>query len=345
MLKKIGQHVQNLTNRNFAIPVSNGTEALYLSLLVNGIGDGDEVIVPNFSWISSASCISMVGATPVFCDIDRETYHLCMDSVRRMVTSKTKAIIFVHLFGSMYDAKELKQFCENHGILIVEDSCQAFGCTLDGVPAGSIGDISTFSFNTNKVISGLTGGGMVLTDDEEVANKLNKLCHHGYGEDFEYLGRNSRMSNVDAEHILKQMDSYCDQWVLRKEATEKYKFNRPTQKRPDGLISNYFRHTIRFDNKADRDRIKDIFGLKVHYDKPMSENSMYQSIKHRKDFCINAQLVSDTIVTLPILNQVKPVDEIYTMLVEKIFEYPDWSVGAHHEKIVEAFYAIARNPE
>lgn len=81
MLKKIGQHVQNLTTRNFAIPVSNGTEALYLSLLVNGIGEGDEVIVPNFSWISSASCISMVGATPVFCDINIDTYHLCMDSV------------------------------------------------------------------------------------------------------------------------------------------------------------------------------------------------------------------------------------------------------------------------
>lgn len=343
-VKTLEECVKTLTNRNYSIAVNNGTEALYLSLISNGIGKGDEVIVPNFSWVSTASCVSMVGATPVFCDIDINTYHLSMQSVRRMCTSRTKAIIFAHLFGSMCETQDLKIFCQNHGILLVEDSCQAFGCSLNGQVAGSIGDISTFSFNTNKVVVGLTGGGMVLTDNEEVAERVKKLRHHGHGDGFEMLGRNSRMSEIDAEHILKQLEFFDQECKLREMSVQKYNkyFDLCTQQKPQGLISNYFRHTVRFDNKEIRDSIRDIFKLKVHYDRPISENSMYLNIDHKKDSCTNAQIVSDTIVTLPIRPVAQPVDEIYHLLVQKVFAQPSWAVSdKHNEKLIEAFYGIA----
>lgn len=342
------EKISKLVNRKYAISVSNGTDALHFSLLAHNITVGDEVLVTNFSWISTASCISMVGATPVFCDVDLDTYHISMDSIRRMCTSKTKAIIFPHLFGSMAETEDLIRFCYNHNILLIEDACQAFGASLNGVPAGSIGDISTFSFNLNKFVCGLTGGGMVLTDDENIAEFVRKARHHGNGE---FLGRNSSMSEIDAEEILRQIDIMEETREEKKQLAKQYDdffSNIPVtlQKMPDGLISNYHKYTIRFGDKQSRDKVRDCLGFKVHYDKPISENPMYKTIKHRKDTCINSQKVCSTIITIPLEKVKHPVDEIYHMMVEKMFRDPNWidrmPKSAVKEKLVNAICDITR---
>ena len=144
---------KNLSERlgRNVVVCANGTDALHFALLSKNIGPGDEVLVTNFSWISTASVISMVGATPVFCDIDINTYHMSFESIKKMYSDKVKAIIYPHLFGNMSDTSMIKKFCQDKNIVFIEDACQSIGSSYNGVVAGSIGDISTLSFNANKL--------------------------------------------------------------------------------------------------------------------------------------------------------------------------------------------------
>ena len=292
------KNIAEITNRKYAVSCNSGTDALAYSLMSMGIKPGDEVITSNFSWISTASCISMVGATPVFCDIDLDSYHLSYNSVKRMISNKTKAIVYPHLFGNMSDLKRIKDL----GIPLVEDACQSLGSSYNGVVAGSIGDISTLSFNANKVVAGISGGGAILTDEEDKAEFFRKIRKHGNNE---FLGFNSKMLLFNAEVInfrLKRMK----EWQTKRQEIANIYDNAlkdlpvVTQKITNGLNHNYHKYVIRLENKTIRDKLKDRLKAKVHYDKPLSENKMYEKIQHKKDDCLNCKIVSDTILTLPL---------------------------------------------
>jgi len=292
------KNLTEITNRKYAVTCNSGTDALAYSLMSMGIKPGDEVITSNFSWISTASCISMVGATPVFCDINLDSYHLSYNSVKRMISNKTKAIVYPHLFGNMSDLKKIKDL----GIPLVEDACQSLGSSYNGVVAGSIGDISTLSFNANKVVAGISGGGAILTDEEDRAEFFRKIRKHGNNE---FLGFNSKMLLFNAEVInfrLKRMK----EWQTKRQEIAKIYDNAlkdlpvVTQKITNGLNHNYHKYVIRLENKTIRDKLKDRLKAKVHYDKPLSENKMYENIQHKKDDCLNCKIVSDTILTLPL---------------------------------------------
>ena len=197
------KRIAKTIGRKFAVAVNSGTDALHFSLIINNIGPGDEVLVTNFSWISSASVVSMVGATPVFCDVDLETNHISVDSMKRMYSDKVKAIIYPHLFGNISDMQYIQKFCEEKNIKLIEDACQSFGANRDGQHAGTYGDVSTLSFNANKPVAGLAGGGAFLTDNKEEANLVRKLRRHGNNE---VLGYNSKMLAINAEFINFRMD-------------------------------------------------------------------------------------------------------------------------------------------
>tara|TARA_B100001094_G_C18130889_1_gene772196 strand:+ start:309 stop:1583 length:1275 start_codon:yes stop_codon:yes gene_type:complete len=290
-----------LTGRNYAIACNNGTDALHFSLISLGIKPGDEVITTNFSWISTASCISMVGATPVFCDIDISSYHLSLDSIKNMYSDKTRAIVYPHLFGNMSETKHIIEFCKEKNIAFIEDAAQSLGASLNDVKAGTIGDISTLSFNANKVIAGISGGGAILTDNKEYANTIKKLRKHG---DNEMLGYNSKMLLMNATFInyrLNKIDSYQ---TKRQEVAKKYDEQLKDcviiQQTTNGLNHNYHKYVIRLPNREIRDELKEKLKAKVHYSKPLSENIMYKNIYHRKDSMFNSKTVCDTILTLPI---------------------------------------------
>jgi len=288
------------TSRKYAVAVNNGTDALQFALISLGIKPGDEVLVSNFSWISTASCISMIGAVPVFCDIDIWSYHMSLDSIKKMYSDKTKAIIYPHLFGNMSDTTKIKEFCKD--IHFIEDSCQGLGSSLNGVKAGTIGDISTLSFNANKVVSGIAGGGAILTDDEEIANTIRKLRKHGENE---ILGYNSKMLLMNAVIINYRLTKLEDYRIKRQEVARKYDKllkgqNVIIQETNINLNHNYHKYIIRLKDKETRDKLKDRLKAKVHYDTPLSELPMYKNISHRKDDITSTQLVCDTILTLPI---------------------------------------------
>ncbi|MDB4681299.1 DegT/DnrJ/EryC1/StrS family aminotransferase [bacterium] len=291
----------NLTGRRYAVACNNGTDALHFSLISLGIKPGDEVITTNFSWISTASCISMIGATPVFCDINISSYHLSLDSIKNMYSDKTKAIVYPHLFGNMSETKHIIDFCKEKNIAFIEDAAQSIGASLNDVKAGTIGDISTLSFNANKVIAGISGGGAVLTDNKKYADTIKKLRKHGNNE---MLGYNSKMLLMNAmfiDHRLKKIDEYqTKRQTIAKKYDKQLKDHVIIQQTTNGLNHNYHKYVIRLPNKQIRNELKDKLKAKVHYDKPLSENIMYKNIYHRKDSMYNCKTVSDTILTLPI---------------------------------------------
>ena len=294
-----------MIGRKYAVSVANATDALYFSLLSYGIGPGDEVLVTDFSWISTASCISMTGATPVFCDIDLDSYHVNLDSIKRMYSEKIRAIIYTHLFGNMTDVSAILDFCREKNIMFIEDAAQSLGSSLDGIKAGTIGDCSSFSFNTNKVVAGINGGGIFLTDSLEQADLVRKIRRHGKGSEFEMLGYNSRTYVLNAEIINLRLQNREKYQARRQQIADQYNhafkdLDVFVQHSQPWLVHNYHKYTVRFQNKQIRDRIKNELGASVHYDRPLSENSMYSKIDHRKDNCVNSKIVSETILSLPI---------------------------------------------
>jgi len=311
--------------RKHAVAVANATDALYFSLLCHDIGEGDEVLVSNFSWISTSSCISMVGATPVFCDIDLESYHISLDSIKRMVSPKTKALIYTHLFGNMTDSTAIQEFCQENNIIFIEDAAQSLGSSLNGVIAGTIGDCSSFSFNTNKVISGLSGGGVFLTDNERHADIVRILRRCGKGKDFELVGKNSKIGYVNARIILLRMSRMAELQNMRQWIAKRYDDAMdilPVELSPldNNLNHNYHKYVIRLETPEIRKNLRKSLNFQVHYDTPLSENSMYDKINHRKDNCVNAKLASQTVISLPIHPWLKryEVDQVIDKLWKEL---------------------------
>jgi len=293
--KKISKYI----GRKHGIAINSATDALYYSLKCYDIGPGDEVLVSDFSWISSASCILMVGATPVFCDIDLNSYHISFDEIKKKTTSKTKAIIYTHLFGNMTETQEIENYCKKNNIIFIEDAAQSLGSKYKNKYAGSIGDISSFSFNHNKVISGISGGGMIFTDIDLTAEYLRKIRRHGKGKDYETLGYNSKMFYMNAAYIEMRFDRMNDLQMRRIQIANKYQEELEdlpvvTQVADDNLVHNYHKYVVRFESKEIRDQVKNALNAKIHYDSPISKNSMFNLTP-----CPNAQIASDTVLSLP----------------------------------------------
>ena len=195
-----------------AVSVANGTDALVLSLRALGIGPGDEVITTPFTFFATAEAVSLVGATPVFADIDAASFNLDPASVESRVTPRTRAILPVHLFGRPAPMGELAEIARQHGLSLIEDGAQAFGAEVDGKKAGSLGAAGCFSFYPTKVLGCYGDGGMITTNHGGVAEHLWRLRNHGAVSPFIHteLGTNSRLAEVQAALLrlkLKEVDA------------------------------------------------------------------------------------------------------------------------------------------
>jgi dTDP-4-amino-4,6-dideoxygalactose transaminase len=202
-----------------AVGVANGTDALVLVLDALGVGPGDEVVCPAFTFYATAEAVARVGATPVFCDIDPATLNLDPADVAGHVGERTKAVVAVHLFGRPAPLDELPD-----GVRVVEDAAQAFGATLHGQRVGSIGAAATFSFFPTKNLFGLGDGGLVTTNDESLAEHVRLLRFHGSRdkERFEAVGYNSRLDALQAT-VLRLFLQHLDGWnTARREAAARY---------------------------------------------------------------------------------------------------------------------------
>lgn len=203
------------TGRKYAVAFNSGTSALHAALLAYGIGEGDEVIVPSFTFIATANAPLFVGARPVFADIEEKTLGLDPEDVRRKITPRTKAIIPVHYGGGVYRVEELSEIAREHNLLLIEDAAESLGATVGGKKIGGFGDCAILSFCANKVIT--TGeGGAAVTDSAEIAEKLRLIRSHGRSENTGYfsttespdyitLGYNFRMPDIVAALGIAQL--------------------------------------------------------------------------------------------------------------------------------------------
>lgn len=217
--RKIGE----LCGVKRAIAICNGTLALYVGLKILGIGEGDEVIVPDFTFIASANSVVMVGATPVFVDIDAKTFNIDPECTERAITPKTKAIMPVHIYGQSADMEAIGEIAKRHGLYVIEDAAQGIGVTFNGKPVGGFGKVGCLSFYADKTMT--TGeGGMVLTNDDELVRQCLILKHQGRtgrGIYFhEHIGYNFRLTDLQAAVGLAQF-SKLPTIIERKKGNEK----------------------------------------------------------------------------------------------------------------------------
>ena len=208
-----------------AISLANGTVALHLALLLFGIGPGDEVIVPSLTFVATANAVRYVGAEPVFVDLDPQTWTLDINKTEQKITSRTRAVIPVHLYGHPVDMDPLSEVANEHGLHIIEDAAEAHGAKYKDRVVGGLGDVGCFSFYGNKTIT--TGeGGMLTTNDDQLAEKARFLKDHGMDKERHYwhteVGYNYRMTNLQAAVGLAQVERFDRIFARKRELAVMY---------------------------------------------------------------------------------------------------------------------------
>lgn len=216
-ISSIGKYIQAFEEKfatfcgvKHALAISNGTTALHLALVTAGIGAGDEVIVPDVTFVATANAVAYTGAKPVMVDISPDTLCICPEAIKAAITPKTRAIIPVHLYGHPADMDEINSIAKTHGLLVIEDAAEAHGAEYKGQRVGSFGNAAVFSFYGNKIVT--TGeGGMITTDDPEFHAKARFLRDQAMSKEKRYwhdaIGFNYRMTNLQAAIGLAQMES------------------------------------------------------------------------------------------------------------------------------------------
>lgn len=305
------QHYASFFGRRFAVAVGSATDGLVIALQALGIGPGDEVIVTSFSFIASASCILFLGATPVFVDVEPDTLLMDLNQVEDAITPRTRAIIAVQLYGQCLDFADLEALSNRYGVPLIEDAAQAVGSYQGKRRAGSLGRISVISFGPAKVVPGLTSGGLLCTDEPEIANQARLLRVHGHDprtKNFVSLGYNSQMSAINAA-VLSFYLSQDSQWNARRhQVAEQYEmgFKQIVQITPvltaANAECNFHKYVVRVPNRrrllvhAQTRHIP----IGVHYEHPIPRYAIFRG-KYR---CTNDLPVVSAacreVVSLPI---------------------------------------------
>jgi len=223
------QNLSDYLGGSYVIPCANGTDALQIAMMALDLQPGDEVIVPSFTYVATAEVIGLLNLTPVMVDVDPQTFTITLDNIKAAVTSKTKAIVPVHLYGQCADMEHILAFAKQHGIYVIEDTAQAIGASYtfkDGTQkhAGTMGDIGCTSFFPSKNLGCYGDGGAIFTNDEGLANKIRMIANHGQVKKYihKYIGVNSRLDTLQAA-VLDVKLKYLDQFnAARQAAASRY---------------------------------------------------------------------------------------------------------------------------
>ena len=315
----MGPHVAELEQQladyvgvKHCVTCANGTDALRLALMALGIGPGDAVFVPDFTFFATAEAVAMVGATPIFIDVCDSTYNILVaDLYDKYCDARNKdlvprAVIAVDLFGQPADYKRLSEFCKEHSLFLIEDGAQGFGGSIDDKKACSFGDISTTSFFPAKPLGCYGDGGALFTDNDEWAAMLRSLRIHGKGTD-KYdnvrLGLNSRLDPLQAAVLQVKMNHFDAELLTVNHAADKYsellsgKVKTPVV--PDGFYSSWAQYTIQVDNRDEVQARLKAAGIPsmVYYPRTMSQQTAFNYLNQRP--CPTAEKLTTTVLSLP----------------------------------------------
>lgn len=309
-----------------AITVNSGTTALVAALTAHGIGEGDEVIVPSFTFIATANAVRLVGATPVFADVERETYGLDPDDVAELLGPETAAILPIHPYGAPCAIDALAEIAADANVPLIEDAAEAFGADADGRPLGTIGDSAAFSFCQNKVLP--TGeGGAVVTDDDDLARRLEAYRSHGrVSEDYfesagsgEYagLGTNARMSDLVASVGCAQLESVEAYIADRRRVADRLSSGLESIAgvEPHTAAGRgrhvYQLYTVTLGRDVDRRRVIEALedrgiASKVYWDPPVHLTRAYRSYGYESGSLPATEDVASRVLSLPIHPDLRP---------------------------------------
>ena len=341
-VEELEQQIAHYCGTRFGIGMSSGTDALLAALMALGVGRGDLVIMPTFSFFATAGVVARCGATPVFIDNDPKTYNVCPEALadwidrHRDVVSRVKAIIPVHLYGQCADMEAILSIAQRYGIPVIEDAAQAIGATCpakNGVAkAGSMGLCGCLSFFPTKNLGGMGDGGMVVTNDEAFANRLKIFRNHGADPKYyhKYIGGNFRLDALQAAILLVKLP-HLEVWHgQRRQNAKRYNELFANSEhieiphlayQPENHIYNQYIISIRDDRRNDLWEFlkKKEISCEVYYPVPFHLQECFSSLGHRRGDFPNSEFAADHTLALPIYPGLTPAMQHY--VVDSIKEF------------------------
>jgi dTDP-4-amino-4,6-dideoxygalactose transaminase len=328
-VKELEADMQSYLEASFAIGCASGTDALQLALMALGIGAGDEVITTPFTFFATASTIHRVGAKPVFVDIDRDTYNIDPNLICSAITPRTKAIMPVHIFGQPADMDSIMDIARKHNLRVIEDNAQGIGAQWSGRHAGTIGDIGTLSFFPSKNLGAMGDGGMCLTNDEALADKMRQLRVHGENPKYfhKWVGLNSRLDSLQAAVLRVKLCSLNGWSAARRKNAEIYEslLSGVGQiKLPvihEKALSIYNQYTI-FCEKRDELMAhlqKNDIGCAIYYPLSLHLQECFAYLGGKAGDCPVSEKMSQSVLSIPIYSELSHEQIVY--VAQKIKEF------------------------
>ena len=341
-VKELEEKLASYVGVGHCITCGNGTDAITLALMTWGIGKGDAVFVPDFTFFSSGECPAFEEATPIYVDVDPKTYNIdpikLEEAIVRVKTEgkySPKVVIAVDLFGLPADYKHIKPICERYGLLLLEDGAQGFGGSINGEKACSFGDISTTSFFPAKPLGCYGDGGAVFTDNDEWADYLRSIIVHGKSGNDKYdnirIGMNSRLDSIQAAVLLPKLKAF-EEYELENVNQAASWYSSKLSKLPillplvpKGFISSWAQYTIQLDTDVNRTQIQTELNGKgipsmIYYMKPMHKQGAFIGSDSALADCPETEKLCETVLSLPIHPYLteKDVDNVVDALQEAL---------------------------
>jgi dTDP-4-amino-4,6-dideoxygalactose transaminase len=311
-VEKFEEEMARFCKRSHAVALNSGTDALFLSLKAFGISKGDEVITSPFTFVATAEAISNLGAKPVFADIDPGDFNIAVSKIEEKITKRTKAVIPVHLFGQMADMEKIRKIAKKHGLKIIEDAAQAVGSEYKGKGIGTFGDCACLSFFPAKNLGAYGDGGMAVTDNKNLAEKIKMLRNHGSSKKEKYLnlelGTNSRLDAIQAA-VLRVKLKHLKVWNKKRLENALY-YNKSFKNVEDikipsikaGFLHSFHQYTIR---TASRDGLREYLkknGIPsmIYYPLPLSLQPAFKYLECKKGEFPEAEKAGREVLSLPV---------------------------------------------
>jgi len=319
-VQQLESEIAQYCNAKHAIGVASGSDALLLSLMAIGVGHGDEVITSPYTFFATAGSISRLGAKPVFVDIDPKTYNINPQLVEEEITDRTKAVIPVHLYGQCADMEPILEIAEKHNLKVIEDAAQAIGAEYKGRKAGSVGDLGCLSFFPSKNLGGYGDGGMVVTNDEELAEKIRVLRVHGSKPKYYHstIGCNSRLDALQAA-VLSVKIKYLHGWSkkrsenawLYEQLFQGMDIATPYVEPHNAHVYNQY--TIRVKERDDlRAHLKAYgIGTALYYPLPLHLQECYAHLGHKEGDLPESEKASRETMSIPICPELTEEQQKY----------------------------------
>ncbi len=307
-LTELEKGLGKFTGAKHAIGCSSGTDALLLGLLAIDLKAGDEVIVPAFSFFATAEVVSLIGGVPIFVDIEEDTFNLDVSQIEAHITSKTKAIMPVSLYGQVADMAKINDIAKRHQLKVIEDAAQSFGATYRGRPSGNLSEIGCTSFFPAKPLGAYGDSGAVFTNDDDLAEKIRMLLNHGSKKRYvhELIGINARLDNLQAAILKVKLKYFPEEIKKRQHLAVRYgdlikndKIKTPIIKKENTSV--YAQYSIRIKNRdqAILNLEEKKIPVAVHYPAPLYQQPVYKNLNINPKHYPTSELISKEILSLP----------------------------------------------